>query len=108
MQIRPATLDDCAELARVQVDSYRTAYAGIFPDDYLTQFSYEEQEGDWQELLKAGSDDVLLVAAGDTGDVLGYALGRARTDPDMRAYDSELVALHVRREQHRQGSATNW
>jgi hypothetical protein len=39
MQIRPATLSDAPSLARVQVDSYRTAYAGILPADCLAQFS---------------------------------------------------------------------
>jgi hypothetical protein len=29
--IRPATLQDCPALARLQVDSYRSAYAGILP-----------------------------------------------------------------------------
>ena len=40
--IREATAADSPGLARVQVDSYRTAYAGLFPQAYLDRFSYEE------------------------------------------------------------------
>jgi hypothetical protein len=40
MNIRPAVLDDCPALARIQVDSYRTAYAHIFPQSYIDHFTY--------------------------------------------------------------------
>ena len=46
VEVRRAALDDCATIARAQMDSYRTAYAGIFPQEYLDGFSYEEQEQD--------------------------------------------------------------
>ncbi|MFU8773596.1 MAG: hypothetical protein ACNA8H_14410 [Anaerolineales bacterium] len=49
MNICKATIEDSAGLARVQVDSYRTAYAGIFPQAYLAHFTHEEQ--DWRNLL---------------------------------------------------------
>jgi hypothetical protein len=51
LNIRKATIVDSAGLARVQVDSYRTAYAGIFPPAYLDHFTYEEQEQDYRNLL---------------------------------------------------------
>jgi hypothetical protein len=39
LNIRQANIADSAALARVQVDSYRTAYAGIFPPDCLAHFA---------------------------------------------------------------------
>jgi hypothetical protein len=47
VRIRKAKLEDSAGLARVQVDSYRTAYADIFPQDYLDHFSYEASMNGW-------------------------------------------------------------
>jgi ribosomal protein S18 acetylase RimI-like enzyme len=101
VHIRLARVEDSAGLAHVQVDSYRTAYAGIMPQDYLDHFTYEEQEQDWRDLLSAEMDDVLLVAETGAGEIVGYALGRAKGD--IAPYDSELVALHVRCPHQRQG-----
>jgi GNAT superfamily N-acetyltransferase len=101
-EIREATVKDCPGLAQVQVDSYRTAYAGLFPEPYLARFSYEEQEQDWLEWLTAGDEDILLVAVSNEGRVLGYVL--ARTDRDLLpGYDAEIVALHVRESLQRKG-----
>ena len=102
MNIRQAKFEDSAGIAHVQVDSYRTAYAGIFPQAYLEHFTYEEQTQDWRELLSAGPAVVLYVAETDAGEIVGYALGRP--DPnEFPPYESELVALHVRKAYQHQG-----
>jgi len=107
MNIRQATIEDSAALARIQVDSYRAAYAGLLPDRpesaaYLDHFTYEEQEQDWRDLILAGMEDVLLVAEDEEGTLVGYALGRSGP-AGIAPYDGELVALHVRRSHQRQG-----
>lgn len=99
--IRSATLEDAAAIAHIQVDSYRSAYAHIFPPAYLEHFSYAEQTQDWRDLISDGSQDILLVAEVD-GIVRGYVLGRTGAT-GIHPYDCELVALHVQRAQHRQG-----
>lgn len=102
MNIRTAVYGDAESLATIQVDSYRSAYAGILPQAYLEHFSYPEQAQDWRELLSQPQDFILLVAESDTGDLTGYALGHlGRTE--LTEYDSELDALHVRLGQQRQG-----
>ncbi|MBN2502691.1 MAG: GNAT family N-acetyltransferase [Anaerolineales bacterium] len=95
MRVRKATIIDSAGLAKVQVDSYRIAYAGILPQDYLDLFTYAEQTQDWRELLSNRMDDLLYVAETEAGEITGYALGRPGVS-DIPTYDSELVALHVR------------
>jgi hypothetical protein len=47
MKVRPAITADCAALAKIQVDSYLTNYAGILPAEYLELFCYADQEQDW-------------------------------------------------------------
>ncbi len=94
MRIREATIEDSAGIARVQVDSYRTAYAGMFSQAYLDRFGYEEQEQDWRDWISTRPEDLLHVAEVETGEIVGYAL--ARPGPSgVPPYDSELVALHV-------------
>lgn len=102
MQIRRAEVQDSASLAQIQIDSYRTSYAGILPPSYLEGFSYREQEQDWRDLLSSGSDDVLYVAETESGEIVGYALGRPGPSP-IPPYDGELVALHVRPSHQGQG-----
>jgi ribosomal protein S18 acetylase RimI-like enzyme len=100
--LRRAGLDDCAALARLQVDSYRNAYAGLLPRAYLVRFTYQEQEQDWQDLISAGGSDLLYVAEGDGGEVVAYAL--ARPGPaGIDSYEGELLALHVRASHQRRG-----
>lgn len=102
MQIRKARIEDSAGLAKVQVDSYRTAYAGIFPQAYLDQFSYEEQEQDWRDWMTSRPEDLLYVAETATGEMVGYALARPGLT-EIPPYDSELIALHVLSGHQRQG-----
>lgn len=101
--IRPAVPADCAGIARVQVDSYRCAYAGFFPPTYLEQFSIEEQEQDWLRLLDTHPEDILLVAEKPEHQITGYVLAVAR--PEIYpGYDAELVALHVNKTFQRGGA----
>jgi len=43
MIIRKAKLDDATGIAKVHVDSWRTTYKGIIPDDFLNNLSYEQR-----------------------------------------------------------------
>ena len=97
-----ASLADCAAIARIQVDSYRGAYASLMPAEYLDAFSYAEQEQDWKDWLQA-ERDLLLVAENDQGSIIGYALVQL-VHGEERSFDCELVALHVNRAFHRQGA----
>jgi nicotinamidase-related amidase/ribosomal protein S18 acetylase RimI-like enzyme len=92
--IRPALPTDCPGIARVQVDSYRSAYRGFFPPAYLEQFSCENQAADWSRWLVKFPEDILLVAVDEDGQVLGYVLARAGRDL-YPGYDSEVIAIHV-------------
>lgn len=102
MQIRKAVVEDASALARIQVDSYRSAYAGILPDEFLAHFSYAEQAQDWRDLIEAEGPALLLVAVEDDGHLTGYALGNPAAH-SLPGCDSELDALHVRKEQHGRG-----
>ena len=100
--IRKAEPRDCSGIARVQVDSYQSAYAGIFPEAYIAHFTYKEQEGDWQKWFKMNKYETLLVAITMKGEIVGYTLFKIKQDV-YPGYDSEIIALHVNREIHRKG-----
>ncbi len=100
--IRRATINDSAGIARVQVDSYRTAYADIFSQAYLDRFTYAEQAQDWYDWMMNRPRDHIFVAQTEMGEIEGYALGRPGLTK-IPPYDSELVAMHVRQPFQRQG-----
>ena len=102
MLIRSAVLQDSPAIARIQVDSYRVAYAPILPAEYLEHFTIPEQEQDWQDWFVANTHEILLVAEDSAGKLSGYALGKRNLD-DVPPYEGELVALHVRLNTQRQG-----
>jgi ribosomal protein S18 acetylase RimI-like enzyme len=102
VQIRRATVYDSTAIARVQIESYRTAYAGIFPQDYLDHFTEAEQAQDWYGWMMTKPRDLIYVAQTEAGEIVGYALARPGVS-EVPPYDSELLALHVRRPFQRQG-----
>lgn len=92
--IRDARAGDSAALARIQLASWRSAYAGILPQDYLDHFTDAEQEEDWRDLLAQPDHDLLLVAESKAGAVVGYALaGPVRSEE--KEFASEVIALHI-------------
>lgn len=101
MEIRQATLEDSSEIAKVQVESYRTVYRDIFPPAYLEHFTLQEQEQDWRELLSSDDHEVLYVALVNEK-IIAYALGTSNEDEGF-PFESELVALHVREKHQRNG-----
>jgi len=61
--IRPARPRDAAAIAKVHVETWRTAYAGLLPDDYLVALSEERQFAHWRHSVSArGWDGSVLVA----------------------------------------------
>lgn len=77
------------------MDTWRTAYRGIVPDDYLEGLSYEESERLWQDVVTAG-DGRVFVAENDRG-VFGFASGqrRQRFSRDLTEYEGELKTVYV-------------
>jgi hypothetical protein len=49
--VRSASILDAEEIACIQIASYHSAYVGVFPPDYLAQFSLEEQTQGCRSLM---------------------------------------------------------
>jgi ribosomal protein S18 acetylase RimI-like enzyme len=99
--IRAARLEDVAGIARVHVDSWRTTYKGIFPDELLAGLSYERREQLWQRVL-GDPVQITFVAEDETGKIVGFVNGGPAREGDP-IYRGELDAIYVRQEAHRRG-----
>jgi ribosomal protein S18 acetylase RimI-like enzyme len=95
VNIRAATLHDAEPIARVHIESWRTTYKGIVPDDFLAPLSYAQREQFWYQMLTdPGSRTVVYIAEGESGQVVGFASGgpERRGDP---VYTGELYAIYL-------------
>ena len=76
LRIRRAETSNAGPIARVHVDTWRTTYSGIVPDEYLVSLSYRDRESVWTEILTTGSPRTSnFVAETDGGEVVGFADG---------------------------------
>jgi len=91
--IRPARASDSAAIGRVYVDSWRTSYAGLLPDDYLSRLSYLEQESAWRlQLARPGL--ATFVAEERPGELVGFASGGPERTGRCN-YFAELYTLYL-------------
>ena len=51
MNIRPARPDDADAIARINVETWRDAYAGILPDRVLVNVSISREKGGWSSVI---------------------------------------------------------
>lgn len=54
IKIRKAIVTDAKGIAKVHVDSWKTTYANILPDEYLNHLSYESREQMWANAIQYG------------------------------------------------------
>ena len=103
MIIRDAEIGDAEAIARVHVDTWRSAYPGIIPDDVLDGLSYSEREARHRARLSdAKTQTFTLVAEDDRGQVVGFALGGPER-PGGSGCDGELYAIYVLANHQRKG-----
>lgn len=102
IRIREAKPADARGMARVHVDSWRSAYHGIMPADYLAGLSYDSRESWWEQVLTTERPVMNLVAETGSGDIVGLA----GTGPERQGnptYRAELYVIYLLSEYQRQG-----
>ncbi len=103
MRIRVATPDDADQVARILVDTWRAAYAHIFPAEFLAALSYEERAVRWRNrLAEAGPELFTLVVEACDGELSGLVSGGVEHD-GVAGYDGEIYAVYVAPAHHRCG-----
>jgi GNAT superfamily N-acetyltransferase len=91
--IREANIEDVGAIAKVHVNTWRTTYRGIIPEDYLANLSYEKREKGWVQILKNG-DVFVYVAIDESGEIVGFACGgKERTGNSI--YQGEVQAIYI-------------
>lgn len=97
--IRKNELTDQAQMAKIKIDGWRTAYDKIIASKYLKELNYDEQAYRYVSSFPEYKDLVFVAVRGT--EVLGYACFNP-ADKDEK-YDSELVSLYVKKEEANRG-----
>ena len=96
--IRPARVEDASGIARVHIDSWRTTYKGIVPDDFLANMSYERNAQNRARVLSDPETKTRTYVAQDaTGRIVGFVNGGPERENDP-LYKSELYAIYTFKE----------
>ena len=103
VRIREAVQADAGAMARVHIEMWRTAYAGIVPDEHLAGLSYERREAVWVQILSRDEPaQCNFVAETGGGEIVGFAGGGPEREGD-RVYRGELYAIYLLQEHQRRG-----
>jgi len=98
IEIRAAIPPDAREIARIHVDTWRAAYRGIVPGEYLASLPYRESQETWLRVMGEGGEQAGCVfVAEEVGTLLGFSSGRARTrfSQGLTEYKVVLETLYV-------------
>jgi ribosomal protein S18 acetylase RimI-like enzyme len=91
--LRRAKRSDAAAIARVHVETWRAAYAGLVPDAYLVGMTEAGQTSSWRRSLSGGGGANLVAETVD-GQVVGFgSCGRSRLG--NLSFQGEVYALYV-------------
>lgn len=100
MKIRAAELSDAEGIAKVHVDSWRTTYKDIIPENFLENLSYQSREELWIYIIQKGS---VIVAETDEGQIVGFSSCGKERSGNYKGYQGELNAIYILKEFQGQG-----
>jgi ribosomal protein S18 acetylase RimI-like enzyme len=101
--IRSARSEDAPGIAKVHVDSWRTTYAGIVPDAFLENLSYQRRTNLWDDILRdPDRRQFVYVSENEAREIVGFVAG----GPDREhnpPYQAELYTIYILQEYQGQG-----
>jgi ribosomal protein S18 acetylase RimI-like enzyme len=100
ISIRSARLEDAGPIARLDVETWQAAYAGILGTPYLAGLSPERRASGWANVIRREPKDVRVAITAE-GDIVGFgSCGKCRGEP---GFTSEVFTLYVAPDWQNQG-----
>ncbi|HQT64671.1 MAG: hypothetical protein B7Z75_05135 [Acidocella sp. 20-57-95] len=89
-ELRSATADDALAIGEVHVSAWRSAYAGLLPDQYLARLSAARQAAYYERAILNGAGVHVIT---QQGDVVGFSTARRTRNNPLG--DGEIETLYV-------------
>ena len=93
-------MSDAPDIARVQVETWRSAYVGIVPDEHLATLDLVERESVWRMLI-ADETQITYVAEHNGDGIVGFVNGGPPRDDT--GHTGELYGIYVLESYQQQG-----
>jgi GNAT superfamily N-acetyltransferase len=96
VSVRRAVAADAADIARVHVGSWQSAYRGLMSDELLDGLSVQKRADQWRSWLGPAGDRAHTLVGARDGEILGFATLRiCSRDEGERDDVGEVPALYV-------------
>ena len=93
--VRPATVSDARQIARVHIASWREAYADVIAGEYLEHLDIAAREEEWRATLADLDRSASVWVAQEEDEVLGFAsLGPSR-DEDADRTTVQIYTIYL-------------
>lgn len=92
MNIRKAVLLDVNGIAKVHVDCWKSTYANIVPNEYISKLTYEKRAKLWEQVIPNGN---VFVAEDENGQIVGFADGGKERTGDYKEYPGEMYSIYI-------------
>jgi len=103
INICKAKKSDLNGIIRVNVETWKTAYKGVVPDDYIRGFAVRSQDKRWQNQLKNMiEENIFFIAENKKSEIVGFVIGGLERNKHPN-YKGELMGIYVLKEYQRQG-----
>lgn len=93
MQIRFAVPEDAKAVAEIHVEAWRSAYAAILPEAFLTSLTVSSRQTFWSQFLAEKQGDLQVAMEGDRR--VGWINTGPCRDVDAVREDAEIWAFYV-------------
>lgn len=100
--VRPAIARDAKAIADIHVATWKTAYTGLMPDNFLLAMTPEKRLAYWREAIEYSEPQTLVAV--DDNSVVGFVGFDRSRDVESRATVGEIWALYVTPAHWRQGA----
>jgi GNAT superfamily N-acetyltransferase len=94
MNMRQAKSGDATEIAKIHIDSWRTAYKGIVPDSQLAKFNHIQHSERFRQSLETNSEET-YVAEIDMQIVGFLTIGPCRDDDIDQNTTGEIWGVYL-------------